>query len=105
MKVYLDDVRPAPDGWIRTWWPVEVIALLKTGEVTEISLDHDLGDHFGRPSDILYERTGYDVLLWIEQEVALEGFDPPIIHIHTANPVADVRMRAAVEAIYKRANK
>ena len=105
MKVYLDDIRIAPDGWVRAWWPEEVIELLKTGQVDEISLDHDLGDHFGRPSGVLRERTGYDVLLWIEQEVALAGFDPPIIHIHTANPVADVRMRAAVEAIYKRANK
>ena len=105
MKVYLDDIRMAPDGWVRTWWPEEVIALLKTGEVTEISLDHDLGDHFGRPDSVNRERTGYDVLLWIEEAVALEGFDPPIIHIHTANPVADVRMKAAVEAIYRRANK
>ena len=25
-------------------WPDEVIALLQTGEVEELSLDHDLGD-------------------------------------------------------------
>ena len=33
-----------PDGWHRVYWPDEAIELLKTGKVTEISLDHDLGD-------------------------------------------------------------
>jgi hypothetical protein len=44
MKVYLDDERQAPDGWVRVFWPDEVIALLQTGAVRELSLDHDLGD-------------------------------------------------------------
>ncbi len=44
MKVYLDDERIAPDGWRQVRWPEEVIELLETGEVTELSLDHDLGD-------------------------------------------------------------
>ena len=29
-RVYLDDERVTPEGWIRTYWPDEVIALLKT---------------------------------------------------------------------------
>ena len=44
MKVYLDDERSTPDGWVRVYWPEEAIELLKAGGVTEISLDHDLGD-------------------------------------------------------------
>ena len=49
MRVYLDDLRPAPEGWVRVFWPEEAITLLKTGLVTEISLDHDLGsEHGGR---------------------------------------------------------
>ena len=44
MKVYLDDGRKTPDGWYRVYWPDEAIELLKTGKVTEISFDHDLGD-------------------------------------------------------------
>jgi len=44
MKIYLDDIRKAPLGWVHVYWPDEAIALLKTGDVTEISLDHDLGD-------------------------------------------------------------
>ncbi len=44
MKVYLDDERPVPNGWMLVPWPEEAIGLLITGQVTEISLDHDLGD-------------------------------------------------------------
>ena len=35
MRVYLDDERVTPDGWTRTYWPDEVIALLKTGDVRD----------------------------------------------------------------------
>lgn len=34
MKVFLDDERNTPDGWVRAYWPDEVIALLETGQVT-----------------------------------------------------------------------
>lgn len=65
MKVYLDDERATPEGWVRAWWPDEVIALLETGQVSELSLDHDLGDD--------PRGTGYDVILWVEEAVALRG--------------------------------
>ena len=42
MKVYLDDERSTPEGWTRVYWPDEAIRLLRSDEVTEISLDHDL---------------------------------------------------------------
>jgi hypothetical protein len=91
MKVYLDDERPTPDGWVRVYWPIEAIALLEQGVVKEISLDHDLGnDSIG---------TGYDVILWIEEAVATRNFVPPKIAIHTANPSARVKMLAGVQAI------
>ncbi|WP_416380688.1 cyclic-phosphate processing receiver domain-containing protein, partial [Gilliamella sp. B2717] len=44
MKIFLDDIRKPPNGWIQVYWPDEMINLLKTGFVEEISLDHDLGD-------------------------------------------------------------
>ncbi len=96
LRVWLDDKRPAPDGWTPCRWPYEVIALLKRGEVAEVSLDHDLGD------DVYAD--GYDVLLWLERAV-FEGFDPPEIRIHTANPAARVRMEAAREAIERVAER
>ncbi|MCL9657668.1 hypothetical protein L2088_23435 [Pseudomonas protegens] len=91
MKIYLDDERQTPPGWIRTYWPDEVIALLEAGGVEQISLDHDLGDDA--------RGTGYDVILWIEEAVALQGFCPPQIHIHSANTSAVEKMRAGVQAI------
>src|SRR5438874_440751 len=63
MKVFLDDIRPAPIGWNLVRGIKKAIDLLKTGEVTEISLDHDLGVE-------IEVGTGYDVLLWIEDQVA-----------------------------------
>jgi hypothetical protein len=94
MNVYLDDERVAPEGWIQVRWPDEAIKLLQTGNVTHLSLDHDLGDD--------QRGTGYDVLLWIEQQVALHHFLPPKeIYIHSANPAGRKRMLAAIESIFK----
>lgn len=43
VKVYLDDVRPTPAGWVRAYTPEEIIDLIRTGKVEAISLDFDLG--------------------------------------------------------------
>jgi hypothetical protein len=97
MKVYLDDERATPDGWTRVYWPNEAVKLLETGVVDELSLDHDLGDD---------ERgTGYDVILWIEEAVALRGFRPPKIYVHSANASARAKMQAGVLAIERLALK
>ena len=94
MKVYLDDERIAPEGWVQVRWPDEAINLLQTGAVTHLSLDHDLGDD--------QTGTGYDVLLWIEKEVVLHKFTPPAkIDVHTANPAAQKRMLAAIESVLR----
>ena len=97
MKVYLDDERTTPDGWHRVYWPVEAIELLKAGTVTDISLDHDLGDDD--------RGTGYDVVLWIEEQVALHGFVPPAMKVHSANVSAKTKMEngiCAIKAMRKR---
>ncbi|VXC51194.1 conserved hypothetical protein [Burkholderia sp. 8Y] len=93
MKVFLDDERVTPDGWTRVHWPHEAIRLLELGTVEEISLDHDLGD-----DDC---GTGYDVILWIEEAVALRGFRPPKISVHSANSSARAKMEAGVLAIQR----
>jgi hypothetical protein len=43
MKVWLDDRRREPVGWTRAINVAEAQALLRTGDVEERSLDHDLG--------------------------------------------------------------
>ena len=96
MKVWLDDERHEPATWIRARTAADAIALLNSGVVELISLDHDLGDGAGE---------GYDVLVWIERAVVERGFQPPKIFVHTANPPARERMLAAVEAIERRAVK
>jgi hypothetical protein len=97
VKVYLDDERATPEGWIRAYWPEGVIDLLKTGQVTELSLDHDLGDDD--------HGTGYTVLLWLEEQVALNGMAPPdIIKVHSANSSARLKMNAAIESIRRLAD-
>jgi len=94
MRIFLDDERPAPEGWGRAYWPSEVIDQLQSGEVEELSLDHDLGDD---------ERgTGYDVIVWIEEAVVLRGFNPPKITVHSANPAARRRMLAGIQSIEAR---
>jgi len=92
MKVYLDDERPAPAGWMQVRWPEEVICLLQTGQVTDVSLDHDLGDD--------QRGTGYDVIRWIEDQVAFHDFTPPCLSVHSANPSARVRMEQGIERIW-----
>lgn len=94
MKVFLDDERVTPPGWTRVYWPDEAIALLVTGEVEEISLDHDLGDDD--------RGTGYDVVLWIEEAVALRRFVPPRMTVHSANSSARIKMEAGIAAIIRR---
>ena len=93
MKVYLDDERAAPAGWIRVFWPNEMIQLLIRGGVTHVSLDHDLGDDT--------KGTGYDVILWIEEQVVLHNFVPPNINVHSANSSAVVKMEQGIKAIEK----
>lgn len=93
MKVYLDDERDTPEGWVRVYWPADAIDLLKTGKVQEISLDHDLGDDD--------RGTGYDVVLWIEEQVIDNEFNPPIVHVHTANVSARQKMEAGVANIWR----
>lgn len=90
-KVWLDDERPAPSGWYHVKTATEAIELINSCTVEEISLDNDLG---------LEDQEGYDVLKYIEETVFHNpSFKAPIIHIHTANPVARQKMKAGLENI------
>lgn len=93
MKVYLDDERTPPDGWVLVRWPEDAISLLSKGIVTEISLDHDLGDDA--------HGTGYDVVIWIEEQIATSNFNPPSIKVHSANAPARLKMEAGINNIYR----
>ena len=97
MKLYLDDEREAPEGWVRVRRPGEAIRLLKAGGVSELSLDHDLGNE--------RRGTGYDVVLWIEKAVATSGFVPPMMTVHSSNASARAKMEAGLERIRRFAGR
>lgn len=75
------------------YWPEEAIEIPNLGSVTELSVHHDLGDD--------RHGTGYEVLRLIEEAVAVRGFEPPVIHVHSANTSARVKMLAAVASIHR----
>jgi len=79
MRLYLDDVRPTPEGFdLRAYTAQEAIDFLKAGKVTFISFDHDLG-----PPEA---GTGYDVACWIEEAVSDDLVVMPDWEVHSANP-------------------
>jgi len=90
-KIYLDDERTPPPGWLLVRWPDEVITLLQAGGVSAVSLDHDLGDDD--------RGTGNDVILWLEEAVITRGFVAPELHVHSANVAGRKKMALGIESI------
>jgi hypothetical protein len=98
MNIFLDDRQEAPKGWVRCFWPEEVITLLKQGVVEKLSLDYNLGDSV--------KGTGYEVLVWLEDAVYKgEQVCPNVIMIHCANDPEYKKMRQAIASISKLTKK
>jgi hypothetical protein len=118
MKLWLDDVRPAPPGWLWVKTYDEAIREL-TGiaierfhgrigvvreELTHMSFDHDLADVSyrianaemqGRPTDhYVSEKTGYDVALWMAEH---EVWPTEECRVHSFNPVGAKRICGVVD--------
>lgn len=91
MKVFLDDWREAPEGWVRTHTVAGTMHLLQNEDVSHLSLDHDLG--------LEADGTGYDVLERLEELVYHGKVTMPMIYIHTDNPGAAHKMRQATHKI------
>jgi hypothetical protein len=102
MKIYLDDERPCPEGWHLCRTFDELVHLVDSGcpdghaEITEISLDHDLGT----------DKTGYDFITWFEQQHHDFPDHYPLpkngIKIHSANPVGRQRMQQVIDKLYRK---
>lgn len=92
LNVYLDDLRPMPQGFdINPKTAQDAINLLKTGRVKFISFDHDLG-----PEEA---GTGYDVAKWIEQAgYEDDNFVVPEWQLHSANPVGRKNIEQAMRS-------
>lgn len=91
MKLWVDDIRPAPKGWIWAKSYKKARQLLEEydWDFDIISLDHDLGG----------EKTGYDLLCIIEQRAHEYINYRPFIGVHTANPVAREKMRPVADKL------
>lgn len=84
VNLYLDDCRPAPEGFILAKSVDECIKIMSVHNVDILSLDHDLGE--GRP-------TGYNLVKWMITNAVY----PERIVLHTSNPVGRENMRQLLE--------
>jgi hypothetical protein len=96
LRVWLDDLlddRAAPEGWIHVTTTPAAIALLQTGRVIEMSLDHDLGDDDAAGK-------GVHVVDHIAEQQITAGRDlwpRDGITIHSANPAGVSQMTRGIE--------
>lgn len=88
MLMWLDDIRPAPQGWRHVRNVDQAIRCLQTGDVEVASLDHDLGDEAAHGGD------GHCLTNWMAES----GCWPTRgIRIHSANPVGRDAMLATID--------
>ncbi|MFY2788483.1 cyclic-phosphate processing receiver domain-containing protein [Rhodococcus sp. MALMAid1271] len=80
MKLFIDDERPAPEGWELALTSAEAIAMIdeqgyKLAALEAVSFDHDLGgDDTTRP-----------VVLWMCEN----DYWPESVYVHTGNPIGE----------------
>ena len=99
MKMWIDDVRPAPEGYVWCKSVFEAIEQIVTSEVANrinrifkyneielIDIDHDAGEYASQGGDYI------KFLDWLEET----GRNYPI-RIHSQNPVGVANMRAIIE--------
>jgi NAD+-processing family protein with receiver domain len=102
LKIWHDDIRPAPPGWVWARTNHEAQILLETGSVEEISLDHDLGlqdlseEQVETEPELLFGRrispngSGLDLVNWMCEK----NLVPTRVTIHSWNPVGAQNMAA-----------
>jgi len=99
MKLWVDDVRPAPPGYQRVKSVDAALWYLRNHNrinsvtysffrIELIDLDHDAGDYASKGGDYI------EILKWMERH---NVNDIPI-RLHTMNPVGRENMRRIIEA-------
>lgn len=100
MKVFLDDIRQPPDDtWIlvRTYQGAADVITNNYLQITDISLDHDLGGEYDGHT---VHKSGYDIAVLIERMAYYTKYVPNIT-VHSMNPVGRQAIFRAIEAIHK----
>jgi len=91
MKLWVDDIRPKPDDFdLHAKTTDAAVELLSSKNITEISLDHDLGDE-------TVVGSGYRIAIWIEHAAYRNQIPRLKWSLHTANPVGKKKMEAALD--------
>ena len=87
MKIWLDDIRPAPNGYLHCHSVNEAIELIKTTKepIELLDLDHDLGD---------YAFDGGDGIKLLDYLAETEQYYP--VKLHTMNPVGRENMQRLI---------
>jgi hypothetical protein len=88
MKLWVDDVRPAPPGWVHARTIAEAQELLAAGQVEEASLDHDLG---------MDQLDGSALVRWMAQTGHWPRARPVV---HSMNPVGRAYMEGVIERYF-----
>ena len=91
MKLWIDDVRPAPEGYLwahSVWRAIKEIDLadMRDEAIELIDIDHDAGEYAQYGGDYIR------LLDWLEET----GRNYPI-RIHSMNPVGVANMRRIIE--------
>lgn len=100
LRVWLDDSRPAPSGWMHLRSVEAVQQLLSARLVRELSLDHDLGwcaaciregAHLrtGSERHCPHTATGYDLCVWMSDTGTWPAVPPAV---HSGNLEGGARM-------------
>ena len=109
MKLWLDDERPAPEGWVLAKNLEEAKRLMATGEVSEASLDHDLGlrkigtktvqlpNGETEEQDVTLEENGTQFVDWMINTNHWPKTKP---RVHSMNPVGAARMRQMLDRYF-----
>lgn len=97
MKLWLDDVRPAPDGWLWSSTAQSAIWYLQSHIITEASLDYDIIWSSADETDWENTQTGFGVVSWMERNNVwpVDG-----VKVHSANKAGAARMQAIIDRHY-----
>ena len=106
LRVWLDDSRPAPTGWLHLRSMSAAQALLSARLVREMSLDHDLGwcadciregAHLRRSGErhCPHTPTGYDLCVWMADQKLWPRVPPAV---HSGNLDGGARMLGLIAA-------